>query len=143
MVHSRRLDFTRRDWLSRGVIVTILVRTAITLFAPRGTLIVGCLLMSHGSVMVLLGYGVEAYGAFREDVLSGMLYVLVPLYTAYDVVVARWDDLWSWFACSAAGVALVVIGTELLLWNGLGARAARSVSKSAAARSHARHRDTP
>jgi len=44
---------------------------------------VGCVLMAVGSLMVLAGYGVGAYGAFREDFLYGMLYLLVPLYAAY------------------------------------------------------------
>jgi len=83
-------------------------------------MIVGCLLMTLGSVLVVLGYGVGAYGAFREEILYGMLYLLVPLYTAYYLV-TRWEDLWVWFACSTVGAALVVLGTEMVRWNWISA----------------------
>ena len=72
---------------------------AIAWFAPGGMTIVGSLLMALGSAMVLLGYAVGAYGAFCEEFLYGLLYLLVPLYTAYYLV-TRWDDLWIWFSCS-------------------------------------------
>ena len=119
---ARRLesDFAWRVWLIRGMIGSLLAFAAIALFAPRGTLIVGCLLLILGSVMVLVGFGAGAYGAFHEDLLYGVLYLLVPLYAAYYFL-TRWDDLWVWFACSTAGVALVVFGTEILRWNGVGA----------------------
>ena len=58
--------------------------------------------------MVLVGFGAGAYGAFREDVLYGFLYLAIPLYTAYYIV-TRWDDLWTWFACSTLGVGLVLL----------------------------------
>ena len=119
-VRRRESDFVWRVWLIRGMIVAVLASAAIALFAPRGTFIVGCQLLTLGSVMVLVGYGVGAYGAFREDILYGILYVLVPLYAAYYLV-SRWDDLWVWFACSTTGAALVVLGTQMLRWNGVGA----------------------
>ena len=37
----------------------------------------------------------EPYGAFSEDVLDGLLYITIPLYTAYYLV-TRWEDLWIW-----------------------------------------------
>ena len=43
---------------------------------------------------------------------------MIPLYTAYYMV-TRWDDLWVWFACSTAGVALVLLGTEMVRWGGI------------------------
>jgi hypothetical protein len=102
------------------MIVAVLAFAAIVLFAPHGRLIVGGTKVGLGSVMVLVGYGAGAYGAFREDLLDGFLHVLVPLYTA-DYLVTRWEDLWVWLACSTAGVALVVLGTEMLRWDGVGA----------------------
>jgi hypothetical protein len=99
--------------------VVVLVSAMIALFAPRGTLLVGCLLLFVGSAMVLVGYAAGAYGAFHEDFLYGILYLLVPLYAAYYLV-TRWDDLWPWFACATAGVALVALGTEMLSWSGVG-----------------------
>jgi hypothetical protein len=116
---GRASDVAWRAWLVRGMLAAALASAAIALLAPRGTWIVGCLLLGLGSVMVLLGYGVGAYGAFREDVLYGVLYLLVPLYAAYYLV-TRWDDLWVWFACSTAGTALVLLGTEMLRWSGVG-----------------------
>ena len=66
-----------------------------------------------------LGYAAGAYGAFCEDFLYGFLYLVIPLYTAYYLV-TRWEDLWRWFACSTTGVGLVLFGTQLLLWSGVG-----------------------
>jgi hypothetical protein len=68
----------------------------------------------------LLGYAAGAYGAFCEDFLYGFLYLVIPLYTAYYLV-TRWEDLWRWFACSTTGVGLVLFGTQLLRWSGVGA----------------------
>src|SRR5205814_432837 len=99
-------------WLVRGGVSTAVALAAIAVLAPHGTLIAGCALMAVGSAMVLLGYAVGAYAAFREDFLYGLLYLGIPLYTAYYLV-TRWDDLWVWFGCSTAGVALVWLGTEL------------------------------
>ncbi len=96
----------------------MLVLAAIALFAPRGPILVGSVLLALGTLMVLFGFGVGAYGAFREDVLYGLLYLAIPFYTAYYVV-TRWDDLWVWFACSTVGVGLVMLGTEILRWNGV------------------------
>jgi hypothetical protein len=112
-VRRHTTEIAWRAWLIRGMIAVALVSTAVALFAPRGTMIVGCLLMGLGSVLVLLGYGVGAYGAFREEVLYGMLYLLIPLYTAYYLA-TRWEDLWVWFACSTVGAALVVVGSAMV-----------------------------
>jgi hypothetical protein len=116
----RGSGFAWRVWLIRGVVLAVLTLAVIALFAPHGSLIVGCVLLAVGSVMVLVGYAVGAYGAFREDSLYGFLYLLIPLYAAYYLL-SRWEDLWPWFACSTAGVALVALGTEMLRWNGVGA----------------------
>ena len=70
-----------------------------------------------GALMVLVGYGAGAYGAFSEDVIYGILYVLIPLLTGYYIV-TRWDDLWVWFACSTG--RLIVLGTGVLQWGGPG-----------------------
>ena len=91
---------------------------AIGLLAPQGILIAGCILIVLGSVMVLVGYVAGAFGAFSEDSLYGFLYLVIPLYTAYYMV-TRWEDLWVWFACSTAGVGLIVVGTEVARWGGV------------------------
>jgi hypothetical protein len=83
-------------------------------------LIAACTVMGLGSVMILVGYGVGAYGAFREDSLYGFLYLLIPLYTAYYLV-TRWDDLWVWFVCMTSGVGLIVLGVEMARWAGVAA----------------------
>jgi hypothetical protein len=110
-------DFAWGTWLLRGGAALVLVLAAIALVAPRGTTIVGFVLLALGTLMVLVGFGAGAYGAFREDVLYGFLYLAIPLYTAYYLV-TRWDDLWTWFACSTLGVGLVLLGTEMLRWSG-------------------------
>lgn len=111
----REAAFPWRPWIVRGGSVAVLVLAAIALTAPRGAWVVGSLLLILGSAMVMVGYGAGAYGAFSEDFLHGCLYLAVPLYTGYYLV-SRWGDLWPWFACSTAGVALVLLGTGLLQW---------------------------
>jgi transcription elongation factor Elf1 len=104
--------------LVQGGVAIAIVLAAIAFLAPRGMLIAGCALMALGSLMVLLGFGAGAYGAFHEDSLYGFLYLVIPLYTAYYMI-TRWDDLWVWFVCSTAGVGLVVLGTEMIQWGGV------------------------
>jgi hypothetical protein len=80
--------------------------------------IAGSSLTILGMVMVLVGFAAGAYGAFCEDFLYGILYLAIPLYTAYYLV-TRWDDLRWWFATSTAGVGLVALGTAMLRWAGV------------------------
>jgi hypothetical protein len=89
----------------------------IMLLAPHGTWLAGCILLALGSLMIVVGYSAGAYGAFREDVIYGLLYLTIPLYTAYYMV-TRWEDLWVWLTCSTAGVGLILLGTELIRWAG-------------------------
>ncbi len=110
--------FAWRTWLIRGGVAAGIILAVIALFVPHGALIAACTLMVLGSAMVLLGYGVGAYAAFGEDFLYGFLYLVIPLYTAYYIV-TRWEDLWVWSACSTAGVALVLLGTEVARWGGV------------------------
>jgi predicted Zn finger-like uncharacterized protein len=105
--------FPWQTWLVRSGIATAIAFAAIALLAPKGTLIAGCALLVLGMVLVLVGYGVGAYGAFQEDFIYGFFYLVFGLYTAYYVV-TRWEDMWIWFACSTAGVGLVLLGTWML-----------------------------
>ncbi|WP_406694465.1 hypothetical protein V5E97_25660 [Singulisphaera sp. Ch08] len=115
---EREPGFAWGKWLSRAGGSAVLVLAAIAWLAPGGPIFVGSVVLAIGTFMVLLGFGVGAYGAFREDFLYGFLYLAIPLYTAYYVV-SRWDELWIWFACSTVGFGLVLFGTEMLRWNGV------------------------
>lgn len=114
---KRTSGFAPRAWMVRRGAVAVFLLTAIALLAPRGTLIAGLTLVVLGSILVLVGYAAGAYGAFSEDFIYGVLYLVVPLYTAYYLI-TRWDDLRAWFACSTAGVVLVLLGVELIRWSG-------------------------
>jgi predicted Zn finger-like uncharacterized protein len=107
-----------RIWLTWVGVAAAIALAAIALLAPSGVLIAACTVMTLGGVMILLGYGVGAYGAFREDFLYGFLYLVIPLYTAYYMV-TRWDDLWVWFACMTMGVGLILLGIEIARWGGV------------------------
>jgi hypothetical protein len=107
----------RLAWIG-GTAAIIIV--AVALLAPNGVIIAACALMAIGSGMILLGYGVGAYGAFSEDFLYGFLYVVFPFYAAYYMV-TRWDDLWVWFTCMTSGVGLAALGIEMARWGGMGA----------------------
>jgi hypothetical protein len=110
-------EITPTHWLiAAGAVVGLLA--AVACFMPEGTAWVGRILMLVGSIMILVGYSVGLIGAFREDSLYGFLYFFIPFYSAYYLL-TRWDDLWRWFACSTAGVLLVVLGGELLWWGGV------------------------
>ena len=90
-----------------SAIVLVVVLALIVLLAPQGTLIAGCVLMGIGGVMILVRFSAGAYGAFCEDFIYGVLYLVIPLYTAYYMA-TRWEDLWVWLACSTAGVGLIL-----------------------------------
>jgi hypothetical protein len=89
-----------------SILVAGLILTA--LIAPNGTLIVACIVAVLGALLVLAGYLVGLWAAFREDSLYGFLYFFIPLYTAYYIV-TRWDDLRPFFIAMTVGVGLVVI----------------------------------
>ncbi len=104
--------------LAWSAIVLVVVLALIALLLPQGTLIAGCVLMGIGSVMILVGFSAGAYGAFCEDFIYGVLYLVIPLYTAYYMA-TRWEDLWGWLICSTAGVGLILIGIEVVRWAGV------------------------
>jgi hypothetical protein len=105
-------------WLVWSVIVLVVVLVLIAMLVPQGTLIAGCVLMAIGGVLILVGYSAGAYGAFCEDFIYGVLYLVIPLYTAYYMA-TRWEDLWVWLVCSTAGVGLILIGIEIVRWAGV------------------------
>jgi hypothetical protein len=106
-------------WLIGLGAATTLGLLAVSLLVPSGTLIAACVAILIGSAMLLTGYFAGAYGAFHEDFVYGVLYLLIPLYTAYYLV-TRWDDLWIWCTCSTAGVGLILLGTQVARWSGVG-----------------------
>ena len=112
---SRSPWWTRLAWIGGAVAIAI---AAIALIAPNGLIIAACAVMAIGCAMILVGFGVGAYGAFSEDFLYGFLYLVIPFYTAYYMV-TRWDDLWVWFACMTSGVGLVLVGIEMARWGGV------------------------
>ena len=105
----------RLAWVGGAFAIAI---AAVALFAPSGMLYAACAVMAIGSVLILVGFAVGAYGAFSEDFIYGFLYLAIPLYTAYYMV-TRWDDLWVWFACMTSGVGLVLLGIEMARWGGV------------------------
>jgi predicted Zn finger-like uncharacterized protein len=111
-------DFDGRKWLIRvsGVFAVGLVATMI--FADRGVMIAGMILLAVGMVMVLVGFAVGAFGAFSEDFLYGFCYLVFVPYTAYYLV-TRWDDLRRWCICATVGVGFVTLGTAMLQWAGV------------------------
>ena len=94
----------------------MLILIAIALLAPHGTWLAGCILMTTGGVLILVGSRRGLRGIQRGFSL-GFFYLLIPLYTAYYIV-TRWDDMWVWFACSTVGVGLSLAGIELVRWAG-------------------------
>lgn len=76
---------------------------------PNGTLIAACVLAGLGGLLVLVGYAVGLWAAFREDSLYGFAYFFFPLYTAYYIL-TRFEDLWPWFLAMTVGVVLIAAG---------------------------------
>jgi hypothetical protein len=118
-VRKSRSGLLWRTWLIRCSAALVVLLVLIALLVPQGTLIAGCVLMILGSILILAGYGAGAYGAFCEDSLYGFLYLVIPLYAAYYMV-TRWEDLWVWLAGSTVGVGLILAGTEIVRWAGVG-----------------------
>jgi predicted Zn finger-like uncharacterized protein len=116
--HKREPRLAWRVWLTWVGVAAAIAIAAIALLAPSGVLIAACTVMALGGVMILVGYGMGAYGAFREDFLYGFLYLVIPLYTAYYMV-TRWEDLWVWFACMTMGVGLILLGIEMARLGGV------------------------
>lgn len=116
----RKQNFSWLRWVLRIGIAAVVVLAAIALLAPKGLIIAGITVVAIGLLLLFVGFGAGAYGAFCEDSLYGFLYLFIPLYTAYYLV-TRWEDLWIWFACQSAGVVLIGVGTWLLEMGGLGA----------------------
>jgi hypothetical protein len=106
---------TRLAWVGGAFAIAI---AATALLAPSGPLYAACALMILGCVLILVGFGMGAYGAFSEDFLYGFLYLVIPLYTAYYMV-TRWEDLWVWLVCMTSGVGLVLLGIEMARWGGV------------------------
>lgn len=116
-IRASKSAFPWQTWLIWGGVALVLILTAIAFLAPDGTWLVGCILVAIGGILVPVAYFAGAYGAFSEDVLYGLLYITIPLYTAYYLV-TRWEDLWIWVTCATVGVGLVLIGTEMVRWAG-------------------------
>lgn len=108
-------DSRWQTWFIWGCVALVLILTAVALLAPHGIWLVGCILMAIGCFLVPVAYLAGAYGAFSEDSLYGLLYLVIPLYAGYYLV-TRWEDLWVWVICASVGVGLVLLGTEMVRW---------------------------
>jgi transcription elongation factor Elf1 len=115
---SSKSNFPWQIWLIRGAIGLVLILTSIALLVPNGSWLAGIILITIGGMLVPVAYFAGAYGAFSEDSLYGLLYILIPLYAGYYLV-TRWEDLWIWITCATVGVGLVLIGTEMVRWAGV------------------------
>ena len=109
-----------RDWSPANVrrmltvpLVAVLVLGFASRFVPGGTLYAGWGLLALGASAVFIGYWVGAYVAYTEDLLYALLYLLIPFYAGYYIV-TRWDEMWPWFATSAAGVVALTLARWIL-----------------------------
>lgn len=67
-----------------------------------GTALVGGGLMLIGAIGVMMA-------AFEEDVMCGVMYLLVPFYPLYFII-TRFGEVWKLLATYVGGVALLVVG---------------------------------
>src|SRR5271166_679054 len=102
-VRASKSSSSWQTWLIWSGMALVLILTAITLLAPHGTWLVGCILVAIGGILVPVAYFAGAYGAFSEDSLYGFFYLMIPLYAGYYIV-TRWEDLWVWVVCATVGV---------------------------------------
>ncbi|MEW4567197.1 hypothetical protein AB1L88_04955 [Tautonia sp. JC769] len=109
-----------RDWsgdgrvkLLVGILVVGLVLAVATFVIPGFRGWGGMALIGMGLLLTAIGYFVGAYAAFREDMLHGMLYLFIPIYTGYYLV-TRFDDLWPFFAGSTIGFVMFALGMKAL-----------------------------
>jgi hypothetical protein len=107
-------------WLVRSAVAFVVVLLGIALIAPDGVWLAGCILMAAGGLLVLIGHLGGTYVAFTEDFVHGVLYLTIPLYTAYYIV-TNWDDMWVFFACSTVGAGMAALGVTLVEWAGAAA----------------------
>jgi hypothetical protein len=96
-----------------AAIVVVIALLSLAVLPPVGLKAVGIVFAAAGLVLTLYGYFTGAYIAFTEDSLYCMLYLLIPLYTAYYVF-SRWDEMRSRLALVLVGLALLSVGGKLL-----------------------------
>ncbi len=90
-------------------IVLLIGLGLMALIVPKGTLIAACILIGVGGLLILAGFGVGLWAAWREDLLYGFGYAFFPPYTAYYIL-TRFEDLWPWFLAMTLGAGLVTVG---------------------------------
>jgi hypothetical protein len=97
-----------RQLLIVSPLVVLALLGIVAIAVPGGRLIVASILAGIGGLLVLVGYVVGLWAAWREDSLYGFLYFFIPLYSAYYIL-TRWDDMWPWFVAMTVGVVLVSV----------------------------------
>ncbi len=104
---------TLRRVLPIGLAIAAVVGISLVVLPPAGLMAGGMVFAIAGLILTLYGYGSGAYIAFTEDSLHGMLYLIIPLYTAYYVL-SRWDEMRSRLAIVLVGLAFLAVGSKLM-----------------------------
>lgn len=99
-------------WLGFPIAAT-LVTMAVTLILPPLGMILSLVLILAGLILALIGGIRSLVDAFREDVVCGFLYLIVPFYPLYYLV-TRWEEQKGPFLMNVCGT-LLIIGTTFAL----------------------------
>ena len=107
--------FGRRFTMLTSLLVgaVFLLMLGLALFVPGGMVYAAGLASVLGAILTIGPYLVGAYAAFTEDFLYGMLYLVIPLYTAYYIM-SRFDGLRNWVILGGIGLGLSMVGGAML-----------------------------
>lgn len=107
----------RRVRILAGLAIFGALLAVVTFAIPSLRMVGGGVLIGLGFLLTAVGFFVGAYAAFCEDLLYGMAYLFIPIYTGYYLV-TRFDDLWPYFSASTIGFVLFLAGSKAVELSG-------------------------
>ena len=99
-------------WLGFPVVATLLNMGLILIF-PMAGFVLSIILGIGGFLLAFIGGIKSLIGAFQEEVVCGLLYLFVPMYSLYYLV-TRWEDQRAAFLMNVCG-SLLTIGMAFSL----------------------------
>jgi hypothetical protein len=110
-VLARNRDLVKTSLITLAILAVVLGIVAAAL--PNGTFIAGASVIGLGLLLIVSGYALGTYIAYTEDMLHAALFVTIPLYTGYYIVM-NWDEMWRPFALMFVGGLLITVGAAIL-----------------------------
>lgn len=110
-VLARNRGLVKKSLITLAILAILLGIVAAAL--PNGTFIAGAAMTGLGLSLILAGYALGTYIAYTEDMLHAALFLTIPLYTGYYIVM-NWDEMWRPFALMFVGGLAMTVGGMIL-----------------------------